>query len=69
VVGTLLMGPITDKHFLHLEDANWYERLSTITLVVGITFIGIMPYWLSDMIHFSLAPLMAKLAMIHIPGM
>jgi NADH-quinone oxidoreductase subunit M len=69
VVGTLLMGPITDKHFLHLEDANWYERLSTITLVVGITFIGMAPYWLSDMIHFSLAPLMAKLAMIHIPGM
>ncbi len=69
VVGTLLMGPITDKHFLHLEDANWYERLSTITLVLGITFIGMAPFWLSDMIHFSLAPLMAKLATIHLPGM
>ena len=69
VVGTLLMGPITDKHFLHLEDANWYERLSTITLVIGITFIGMAPLWLSDMIHFSLAPIIAKLATIQLPGM
>jgi NADH-quinone oxidoreductase subunit M len=63
------MGPIKDKHFLHLEDANWYERLSTITLVVGITFIGMAPLWLSDMINFSLAPLIAKLATIQLPGM
>jgi NADH-quinone oxidoreductase subunit M len=69
VVGILLMGPIKDDHFLHLPDANWYERLSTITLVVGITFIGMMPLWLSDMIHFSLAPLMQKLASIQLPGM
>ena len=69
VVGILLMGPIKDDHFLHLPDANWYERLSTITLVVGITFIGMAPLWLSDMIHFSLAPLMAKLATIQLPGM
>ena len=69
VVGILLMGPIKNDHFLHLPDANWYERLSTTTLVVGITFIGMAPLWLSDMIHFSLAPLIAKLATIQIPGM
>ncbi len=69
VVGILLMGPVKDNHFLHLEDANWYERLSTITLVVGITFIGMAPLWLSDMIHFSLAPIIAKLATIQLPGM
>ncbi|MCE1197971.1 MAG: hypothetical protein LWW85_03290, partial [Marinilabiliales bacterium] len=69
VVGILLMGPIKNDHFLHLEDANWYERLSTITLVIGIAFIGTAPLWLSDMINFSLAPLMEKLATVHIPGM
>jgi NADH-quinone oxidoreductase subunit M len=69
VVGILLMGPIKDDHFLHLPDANWYERLSTITLVVGITFIGMIPLWLSDMINFSLAPLIHKLATIQLPGM
>ncbi len=69
VVGILLMGPIKDNHFLQLEDANWYERLSTVTLVVGITFIGMAPIWLSDMIHFSLAPLIAKLATIQLPGL
>jgi NADH-quinone oxidoreductase subunit M len=69
VVGILLMGPIKDDHFLHLEDANWYERLSTITLVIGITFVGMAPLFLSDMINFSLAPLMAKLLTIQLPGM
>jgi NADH-quinone oxidoreductase subunit M len=69
VVGILLMGPIKDDHFLHLPDANWYERLSTITLVIGITFIGMAPLWLSDMINFSLAPLIEKLASIQLPGM
>jgi NADH-quinone oxidoreductase subunit M len=69
VVGILLMGPIKDDHFLHLEDANWYERLSTITLVIGITFVGLAPLYLSDMINFSLAPLMEKLATVQLPGM
>ena len=68
VVGVLLMGPIKDDHFLHLEDANWYERLSTITLVIGIAFVGMAPLYLSDMINFSLAPLMEKLATV-LPGM
>src|SRR5512133_1168564 len=68
VVGVLLMGPIKNDHFLHLPDANWYERLSTVTLVVGITFIGMIPLWLTDMINFSLAPLIQKLASIQLPG-
>jgi hypothetical protein len=36
---------------------------------VGITFIGVVPIWLADMINFSLAPLMEKLASIQLPGM
>ena len=69
VVGILLMGPIKDHHFLHLEDANWYERLSTITLVIGIAFVGMVPLFLSDMINFSLVPLMEKLTTIQLPAM
>ncbi|MHC1775671.1 MAG: NuoM family protein [Lentimicrobium sp.] len=62
VVGILLLGPIKDDHFLHLEDAKWHERLSTITLVVAIAAIGIAPLWLSDMINVSLAPIVNKIS-------
>lgn len=63
VVGILLLGPIKNDHFLHLEDAKWHERLSTITLVVAIVSIGIAPLWLSDMINVSLAPIVNKISM------
>lgn len=63
VVGALLLGPIKNDHFNHLEDARWFERLSTITLVVAIAAIGIAPLWLSDMINVSLAPIMHKISL------
>jgi len=63
VVGILLLGPIKNDHFLHLDDAKWYERLSTITLVLAIAAIGIAPLWLSDMINVSLAPIVNKISM------
>ncbi|MCF8295672.1 MAG: NADH-quinone oxidoreductase subunit M [Bacteroidales bacterium] len=62
VVGILLLGPIKNDHYTHLTDAKWYERISTITLVVAIAAIGIAPLWLSDMINISLEPIMQKLA-------
>jgi len=62
VVGILLLGPIKNDHYLHLKDAVWYERLSTITLVLAIAAIGIAPLWLSDMINGSLVPLVQKIA-------
>ncbi len=61
VVGMLLFGPIKNDHFLHLKDAVWYERLSTVTLVLAIAAIGIAPLWLSNMINFSLAPIIDKI--------
>lgn len=62
VVGILLFGPIKNDHFLHLKDAEWYERLSTVTLVLAIAAIGIAPLWLSDMIGFSLGPIIDKIS-------
>ncbi len=61
VVGILLFGPIKNDHFLHLEDAVWYERLSTLTLLLAIAAIGMAPLWLSDMIGFSLGPIVEKI--------
>lgn len=68
VVGILLLGPIKDDHFLHLEDAKWFERLSTVTLVLAIAAIGMAPLWLSDMINVSLVPIMEKISTISLAG-
>jgi len=62
VVGMLLFGPIKNEHFLELKDAVWYERLSTVTLVLAIAAVGIAPLWLSDMIQFSLTPIIQKIS-------
>ena len=62
VIGILLFGPINNNHYLHLKDADWYERLSTVTLVLAIAAIGLAPLWLSNMINFSLAPIVEKIS-------
>jgi NADH-quinone oxidoreductase subunit M len=64
VVGILLLGPIKNEHFLHLEDARWYEKLSTVSLVLAVAAIGIAPLWLSDMILKSLEPIVSRLALV-----
>ena len=64
VVGILLLGPIKDEHFTHLTDAKWYERLSTVALVLMIAAIGLAPLWLSNMIQHSLVPVIQKLSVV-----
>jgi NADH-quinone oxidoreductase subunit M len=61
VVGTLLLGPIKNEHFNHLEDASWFERVSTITLITAVAAIGIAPYWISTMIGNSMQPIVDKI--------
>ena len=62
VVGILLFGPINNEHHLHLTDAKWYEKTSTVTLVLAIAGIGLAPLWLSNMIGDSLGPIMTQLS-------
>ena len=64
VVGILLLGPLKDQHHAELTDAKWYEKLSTVTLVLAVAAIGIAPLWLSDTIVASLKPIVARLAMV-----
>lgn len=61
VVGRLLLGPVTNDHYLHLPPARWYERLSTISLTVVIAGIGLAPLWLSNTIMHSLQPILERL--------
>jgi NADH-quinone oxidoreductase subunit M len=62
VVGILLLGPIKNDHFLHLNDARWWEKLSAGALIVAIAGIGIAPLWLSNIISGSLGPYVIRLA-------
>jgi NADH-quinone oxidoreductase subunit M len=65
VVGVLLLGPIKNDHYLHLEDGKWYERISTITLVLAVAAIGMAPYWISTMISTSMHPIVQKIISIN----
>ena len=57
VVGKLLLGPVQDQHHLQLTDANWFERLSTVTLIVCIAGIGCFPNWINETIQHSFLPI------------
>lgn len=63
VVGVLLLGPVKDKHYFELTDATWYERLTTVFLIVCIAGIGIAPLWLSNMIDEGLIPIIERITM------
>lgn len=61
VVGKLLYGSLKNPEHEKLTDANWYERLSTATLIVAIVIIGMSPGWIAQTIQDSLVPIMAQL--------
>lgn len=61
VVGILLLGPIRNNHFNELTDATWFEKVSTITLVVSIAAIGLAPFWLSQLIREPLGEIINHL--------
>lgn len=61
VVGILLLGPVKNAHFNELTDATWFERVSTITLVVSIAAIGLAPFWLSELIREPLGEMIQHL--------
>jgi NADH-quinone oxidoreductase subunit M len=61
VVGILLLGKIRNEHFEALPDARWYDKISVVALIFGITLIGMAPLWLSDMINGGLGPVIQQL--------
>jgi len=64
VVAQLLLGPTTNKHYEHLTDAKWFEKVSVVTLISSVAAIGLAPYWLSSMIGVSLHPIVQKIIAI-----
>jgi NADH-quinone oxidoreductase subunit M len=61
VIAILLLGPVINDHYEHLTDAKWYEKVSTVTLISFIVFIGMAPFLLSSMIGVSLQPIISKI--------
>jgi NADH-quinone oxidoreductase subunit M len=60
-VGKILYGPVLNEHHLQLPDAAWYEKVSTVCLIIAIAFIGMYPFGVSNIIRDSLAPIIGKL--------
>lgn len=56
VVGKLLFGPVYDEHHLQLTDATWWERLSTVTLIISVAAIGCFPNFFNHLINFTFKP-------------
>ena len=56
VVGKLLFGPVQDPHHLELTDATWWERFSTVTLIVCVAAIGCFPNFFNNLIRFTFSP-------------
>ncbi len=61
VVGILLLGPMTNDHYLELKDARWFEKISSVTLVAAIAAIGLAPLWLSNLLREPLAAILHQL--------
>jgi NADH-quinone oxidoreductase subunit M len=61
VIAILLLGPVTNEHYEHFTDAKWFEKVSAVTLISFVAFIGLAPYWLSSMIGSSLRPVLDKI--------
>ena len=55
VVGKLLYGKVQNEHHRELTDAAWFERLSAITLIVGVAAICMAPGWIANLISDSMS--------------
>ncbi len=56
VVGKLLLGPVQDPHHLELTDATWWERTSTVTLIIAVAAIGCFPNFFAGLIRTTFSP-------------
>jgi NADH-quinone oxidoreductase subunit M len=63
-VGSSIMGPIVNTEHASLGDAGWYEKTAAIVLLVGILIMGIVPFWLTDLINPGTEVLMQKIGSI-----
>jgi NADH-quinone oxidoreductase subunit M len=63
-IAKTLYGPVQDNRHISSLDATWYEKVSTVVLIIGIVFIGMYPLGISDLISDSLTPIIQKLVAV-----
>jgi NADH-quinone oxidoreductase subunit M len=63
-VGSSIMGPIKNNEHLQLSDAGWNEKTAAVVLLVGILAMGIVPFWLTDLINPGTEVIIQKLGSI-----
>ena len=63
-VGSSIMGPIKNTEYLKLGDAAWNEKTAAVLLLVGILIMGLVPFWLTDLINPGTEVIMQKIGMI-----
>jgi NADH-quinone oxidoreductase subunit M len=54
-------GPIVEHEFEQLTDAKWFEKFSTGTLILALFAVGLVPWFLTDMIETSVYPILNRL--------
>lgn len=61
VVGKLLFGPVQNEAHRKLTDASWFERVSTVTLMLAVAIIGCFPNFFVNIISNSFLPVVNAL--------
>lgn len=49
-VGQTIMGPLKIINYEDLSDARWNEKFAAAILIIGIMAIGIVPFWLNELL-------------------
>ena len=57
--GQTIMGPINAAH-QQLGDAGWNEKLAAVVLVSAILVIGLVPFWLNELVQPGTALIISK---------
>ena len=61
VVGIMLMGPVKNEEYNDLPQATWYEKTGVLLLLIPITFMGVVPFWITEMVRESIQPFIERL--------
>jgi NADH-quinone oxidoreductase subunit M len=49
-VGKAIMGPLIVSDHSFSPDAKWNEKWAAALLIIGIVAIGVVPFWLNDLV-------------------
>jgi NADH-quinone oxidoreductase subunit M len=59
-VGQVIMGPLKIPHGAVGPDATWNEKFAAVLLVAGIVAIGVVPFWLSNLLEPGVGTIMRQ---------